>query len=103
MNWSLIFFLLLSAGGLFFVFKKMKVGKSDWEKLKNKFKKKKSPEQQAWENGEIIIPLDKRDYEDISNFKEGIKDNKILSEQLKNIDKEFKEWTPIKEETKVSK
>lgn len=95
--------ILISGGGLFFLFKKMKLGKKDWEKLKLKFKKKKSLERKAFEKGEIVCPIDKRDYVDFEGFKKHVKDIKPISEQLKNIDKDFKNWNPIgnkKEETK---
>ncbi len=96
MNWGLLLFLGILAIGFFFMYKKMKVGKDDWEKLKKKiFKKKISPEQEAFNKGQIIFPIDKRDYENIDNFKEDIKGFPKLSKQLGKIDEEFKKWKPL--------
>lgn len=88
--------LLISSIGIYFLFKKMKVGKSDLKKLKNKiFKKKISPEQKAFDNGEIIFPVDKRDFVDFNNFKEGVKSIEKISNKLEKIDEDFEEWDPI--------
>lgn len=96
MNWGLLIFLGILAIGFFFIFKKMKVGKKDWEKLKKKiWDKKISSEQKAFDDGQIIFPIDKRDYVDMDNFKKGINGFPKLSKQLENIDEEFKNWKPL--------
>lgn len=97
MNWLLILFLLIIAGGLFFLFKKMKVGKGDFNKLKYKITKNKlSLAEIEFDKGNILIPIDKRDYADLNNFREGIKNNPELTKKLNNIDSEFKKWIPLK-------
>lgn len=90
MNWYLLAFLILTAGGLLIVRKKMKVGKDDGEKLIAKIKKKKLSEfEKEFENNGVIIPCDKRDFEDFDKFKESVKDNKKTMDRLKTIDEDF--------------
>lgn len=100
MNWFVIGGITLTCGGIFFLGKKMKVGKSDLVKLKEKLNKKKSAEEKAFRNGEIILPIDKRDFEDFNSFtnaanyieNEDKRDNIIKN--LNNIDDDFEKFKP---------
>lgn len=83
-------------GGMVFggrkAFKKLKKDKSkDQEKIDKQF-----------EDGKILLPIDKRDFEDLDEFKEKTSHIKSVKKQLDNIDNdfkklEFKDWEDKKD------
>lgn len=102
MNYYLIGFILLTAGGLFFLSKKMKLGKEDWSKLKKKFKGKKKLSEAEIElnkNG-LLLSCDKRDFADIEGLKIAMKDRPEILKKINNLDEEFEKfgYTSPKEE-----
>lgn len=102
MNYYLIGFLILTAGGLIFLAKKMKIGKEDWVKLREKLKGKKKLSEAEIElnkNG-LLLSCDKRDFADIEGLKIAMKDRPEILKKINNLDEEFEKfgYTSPKEE-----
>lgn len=101
MNVIILLILIAFFIGGFFLLKKMKVGKEDWTKLKEKMKKDKiTPEEKAFRNGEILLPLESGDFVEFDKFKEVLNNvknedkRKLLQSQIKTIDEDFEKWDP---------
>jgi len=92
MNFFILFLALLSIG-IYFIISKTKFNKSDLKRLKDKlFKKKLTEAEKEFNKGNIIFPIDKRDFVEFSKFLDSIKDKKELIIKANNIDKDFKDW-----------
>lgn len=101
MNVILLLILVAFFIGGFFLLKKMKVGKEDWTKLKSKMKKDKiTPEEKAFRNGEILLPIESRDFVEFDKFKDVLNNvenedkRKLLTSQIETIDEDFEKWDP---------
>lgn len=79
--------------GVFFAIKKLNKQKGKKEDVYLK----------EFNEGKILIPIDKRDFENFDKFKEDVKDDKIIKKQLDEIDKDFenREFTTGKSENKT--
>ncbi len=76
---GIIFILVGGVFGIRFALKKLK---RDESKLIDEYDKE-------VEEGKILMPIDKRDFEDIEEFKEKTKKITKIQSQLKSIDKDF--------------
>ena len=52
-------------------------------------KKKLVDVEQEFEDGKILLPIDKRDFEDFNSFKNKTSHIKIIDKKVKTIDKDF--------------
>ena len=48
--------------------------------------------EKEFEEGKILLPVDKRDFEDLEDFKEKTKHIPKIKEKLDTLDKDFEEW-----------
>lgn len=68
-----------------------KVKKKRFFGLINKRKDSINEYDKEFEEGKVLVPIDKRDFEDFDGFKEKVRDIPVLYNQIKTINKDFKE------------
>lgn len=84
---GIIFMLVLGFVGVKFSLKKL-----------NKDKSKKEEEyEKEFSEGNIIMPIDKRDFENLDEFKDKTSHLNNIKETIENLDKDFENYEPIKE------
>lgn len=59
------------------------------EKLKKNKKKLQDDIQREFDEGKILLPIDKRDFENLNEFKENTSHIKSVQEKLDSIDEDF--------------
>lgn len=86
-----LFILVLGGFGVRFALKKIKQTES---KLMNEYDKE-------FEEGKILMPIDKRDFEDLDEFKEKTKDISKIKNKVESLDEDFEDLKFVTEKKDI--
>ena len=68
------------------------------KKIKKKQENLQEEIEKEFKEGKIVLPIDKRDFENFKEFEDKTKNIKKVNDNLKNMEKDFDKFEMIKEE-----
>lgn len=86
-----LFILVIGGFGVRFALKKLK--KDDLKNI--------SEYDKEFEEGKVLLPIDKRDFEDLDEFKEKTKDIPKIQDKLESLNQDFKDLKFVTEKKDI--